>query len=91
MCSRSCRYFNPQVPCGTRHELGSWLDNLTANGHLYGARCELKKEENSLDALAKGIIKIHIYLAVPRLASEVDFVIEYDSSYIESALSEILA
>lgn len=72
-------------------ELGSWLDNLTANGHLYGARCELKKEENSLDALAKGIIKIHIYLAVPRLASEVDFVIEYDSSYIESALSEILA
>lgn len=72
-------------------ELGSWLDNLTANGDLYGARCELKKEENSLEALAKGIIKIHIYLAVPRLASEVDFVIEYDSSYIESALSEILA
>lgn len=72
-------------------EINSWLDNLTSNEHLYGARCELKREENRLEDLQKGIIRVHIYMAVPSLANEIDFLLEYDSNYVEAALSEILA
>ena len=33
-----------------------------------------------------GIIKIHIYLTPPSPAQEIDFVLEYDASYVAQAL-----
>ena len=34
-----------------------------------------------------GIIKIHIYMTPPSPAQEIDFTLEYDVSYVQSALT----
>ena len=34
-----------------------------------------------------GKIVLHVYLTPPSPAQEIDFVLEYDASYVESALS----
>lgn len=69
-------------------EVNIWLNGLAgdSSGALLGARCELKKEENPDDDLSAGIIRPHLYLAVPGPAQQIDFVLEYDTSYIKSLL-----
>ena len=37
--------------------------------------------------LMAGIVKIHVYMTPPSPAQEIDFVLEYDSSYVTSALT----
>ena len=43
------------------------------------------KEKFTKDLMA-GIIKIHIYMTPPSPAQEIDFILEYDTSYVTSAL-----
>ena len=43
--------------------------------------------ENLLTNLMAGKIVLHVYLTPPSPAQEIDFVLEYDASYVESALS----
>ena len=64
-----------------------WLGGLTGGGYLYGARCEMLAEENPLTSMLDGIITLHVYNAPPVPAQEIDFVIEYDVSYMETALA----
>ena len=64
-----------------------WLGGLTGGGYLYGARCEMLAEENPLTSLLDGIITLHIYNAPPVPAQEIDFILEYDVSYMETALA----
>ena len=64
-----------------------WLGGLTGGGYLYGARAEMLAEENPLTSLLDGIITLHIYNAPPVPAQEIDFILEYDVSYMETALS----
>ena len=63
-----------------------WLNGLVGSGYLLGARAEMLDGENSLENLMAGIIKIHIYMTPPSPAQEIDFVLEYDASYVTSAL-----
>ena len=63
-----------------------WLNGLVGSGYLLGARAEMLESENPLTSLMAGIIKIHIYMTPPSPAQEIDFVLEYDASYVESAL-----
>lgn len=65
-----------------------WLGGLTGGGYLYGARAEMLAEENPLTSLLDGIITLHIYNAPPVPAQEIDFILEYDVSYMETALAE---
>ena len=65
---------------------GIWLNGLVGAGYLLGARCEFSEAENPTTALMAGIIKIHIYLTPPSPAQEIDFVLEYDASYVAQAL-----
>ena len=44
-------------------------------------------EENPLTSLLDGIITLHIYNAPPVPAQEIDFILEYDVSYMETALA----
>lgn len=69
-------------------QINIWLNGLSnpSVGALLGARCELKSEENPEDDLAAGIIRPHIYLAVPGPAQVIDFIVEYDTSYVKSLL-----
>lgn len=64
-----------------------WLSGLSGGGYLYGARAELRAEENPLTSLLNGIITLHVYNAPPVPAQEIDFILEYDISYMETALT----
>ena len=39
-----------------------------------------------LTSLMAGKIKLHVYMTPPSPAQEIDFVLEYDASYVTSAL-----
>ena len=56
-------------------------------GYLLGARVEMQESENPVTDLMAGIVRIHIYMTPPSPAQEIDFTLEYDASYVESALS----
>lgn len=64
-----------------------WLAGLVGSEYLLGARAVMLESENPLTNLMAGIIKIHIYITPPSPAQEIDFTLEYDASYVESALA----
>ena len=64
-----------------------WLNGLTGRGYLLGGRVEMLDTENPLTDLMAGVIRLHVYLTPPSPAQEIDFTLEYDASYVESALS----
>lgn len=64
-----------------------WLGGLCGSGYLYGARAVMLAEENPLTSLLDGIITLHVYNAPPVPAQEIDFILEYDVSYMETALT----
>lgn len=63
-----------------------WLNGLKGSEYLLGARVEMKEEENPPEKLRAGILCIHIYMTPPSPAQEIDFILEYDASYVEQAL-----
>lgn len=63
-----------------------WLGGLVGAGYLLGARAVLLDSENPDTSLMAGIIHIHIYMTPPSPAQEIDFTLEYDASYVSSAL-----
>jgi hypothetical protein len=63
-----------------------WLNGLVGAGYLLGARVEMLDDENPLTNLMAGIIKLHVYMTPPSPAKQIDFVLEYDADYVESAL-----
>lgn len=64
-----------------------WLDGLHGSGYLLGARAEMLESENPELDLMDGIIRIHIYMTPPSPAQEIDFILEYDPSYVMEALA----
>lgn len=64
-----------------------WMNGLTGSGYLLGGRVEMLDSENPLENLMAGIIKFHVYMTPPSPAQEIDFVLEYDASYVRAALS----
>lgn len=61
-----------------------WLNGLVGAGYLLGARAVMLDGENPLENLMAGIIKLHIYMTPPAPAQEIDFVLEYDASYVSA-------
>ena len=64
-----------------------WLNGLTGSGYILGGRCEMLDAENPLTNLMAGIVKLHVFVTPPSPAQEIDFVIEYDTAYVTSALT----
>ena len=64
-----------------------WLSGLVGTERLLGARAEMIAEENNLLDLMAGILHIHIYITPPSPMQQCDFILEYDTSYVESALA----
>lgn len=64
--------------------LNIWLNGLMADEIIIGGRIEFLEEENSDTDLMAGKAKFHIYLTPPSPAKELDFVLEYDISYLEN-------
>lgn len=63
-----------------------WLGGLVGSGYLLGGRCEMIEDENPITDLMSGIIKLHVFITPPSPAHEIDFFLEYDPSYVQSAL-----
>ena len=63
-----------------------WMNGLKSQGHLLGGRCELLSEENPDADIMAGIIRPHIYMAVPGPAQQIDFIVEYDAEYMKTIL-----
>lgn len=65
----------------------NWLAGLVGSEYLLGARVEILDSENPMTDLMAGIVRIHIYMTPPSPAQEIDFVLEYDTDYVQSALA----
>ena len=66
--------------------VNTWLRGLTAEEKILGGRVELREEENTLTALMAGRAKFHISLTPPSPLQKLDFVLEYDVSYLQTSL-----
>lgn len=63
-----------------------WMNGLTGSGYILGGRVEYIAEENTDANLMAGLVKLHVYITPPSPMQELDFVLEYDASYVEAAL-----
>lgn len=63
------------------------INGMVGKGQLLGGRVEYRNEDNTEDDLINGKVKLRIFLAVPLPITEIEFVIEYDISYVTAALA----
>lgn len=64
--------------------LNIWLNGLMSEGKILGGRIEFLDEENTETDLMAGKAKFHIYLTPSSPAKELNFVLEYDTSYLDN-------
>lgn len=67
--------------------INDWLNSLTAEERILGGRVEFKEEENSETALMAGHAKFHIYLTPPSPLCKLEYVLEYDVSYLSGMMA----
>lgn len=67
--------------------INDWLNSLTAEEIIIGGRVELREEENSPTALMAGKAKFHIYITPPSPLQKMEYVLEYDVSYLSNLLA----
>lgn len=84
MWSKVDRGLKPRLVESVVQSLNIWLNGLTADEVILGGRIEFLEEENPTTDLMAGIAHFHIYLTPPSPAKELDFVLEYDVSYLET-------
>ena len=64
-----------------------WLNGLVGAGKLIGARAELLEGENPITDLMAGIMRVHLFITPASPAQEIDFLLEYDISYLTNLYS----
>lgn len=67
--------------------INDWLAAMVADEKIVGGRVELREDENSLTALMSGKAKFHIYITPPSPLRLMEYVLEYDISYLSSLLA----
>jgi phage tail sheath protein FI len=70
------------------NSLQLWLDGLTNQEALLGARIEFRHDENPTTEILNGHYVFHVYIAVPTPAEWLDFRIEYWVPYIQNLWPE---
>ena len=68
-------------------EVQQYLNGLTARGALLGGRIAFFEEENPTQNLLDGRIKFHLYLGCLIPARSIEFVLEYDTSYLATLMA----
>ena len=61
-----------------------WLNGLAARQFILGGRVEFLETENPTTDLMDGISRFHVYVTPPSPNREIDFILEYDPTYIET-------
>jgi hypothetical protein len=64
--------------------LNIWLNSLVNSGVSLGARVEFRQDENSDADLLNGHYKFHIYEAFPTPAEWIEFLLEFDITYLQT-------
>lgn len=64
-----------------------WLNGLTAEEKILGGRIEFLEEENNSTSLMSGKARFHIYVTPPSPAKQLDFILEYDVSYLSKLIA----
>ncbi len=59
-----------------------WLNGLQAAGYILGGRVEFLKSENPTTSLMDGKLSFHVFVTPPSPAEEIQFLLEYDPSYL---------
>lgn len=67
--------------------INDWLNGLAAEGKILGGNVVMDEKENPTTALMAGKVKYHIYLTPPSPLQKIDYVLEYDLSYLETAMA----
>ena len=65
-----------------------WLNSLVAGDYIIGGRVEFNSAENSAEDLMQGKVVFHVYFTPPSPMQEIDFLLEYDASYMSSVIGE---
>lgn len=78
------RKMTPRLAGAITDQINMWLNGLKNQGHLLGGRCEIVTEENPIADLTAGIIRPHFYIGVPGPVQTIDFIVEYDASYLSA-------
>lgn len=84
MWSKVDKKLNKRLIESVTQSINIWLNGLMAEEKILGGRVEFLEEENTTTDLLAGKAKFHIYLTPPSPAKELDFVLEYDVSYLEN-------
>ncbi|GHU42199.1 hypothetical protein FACS1894111_05720 [Clostridia bacterium] len=64
-----------------------WLNGLVSEEKILGGRVEFLASENPVIALMSGKAVFHIFLTPTSPMKEVEFILEYDPSYVAAALT----
>ncbi|WP_238649761.1 phage tail sheath family protein [Paenibacillus piscarius] len=75
---------NKRLIAAVTDSVNIWLNGLTASGALLGGRVEFLESENTQSDLMSGKITFHVYITPPGPAQEINFLIEYDASYLSA-------
>lgn len=67
--------------------VNDWLNSLTAEEKIIGGRVEFLETENTQTALASGKAKFHIYITPPSPLRLLEYVLEYDISYLSNLMT----
>ncbi len=85
--SKIDKKFNNRLIDSIVDSINIWLNGLVAEEKLLGGRIEFNESENTTTSLASGKATFHLFLTPPSPAKEMEFVLEYDMSYLTSALT----
>ena len=78
------RGLKPRLVESIVNSLNIWLNGLTGEEVILGGHIEFLENENPVTDLMAGIAHFHIYMTPPSPAKELEFVLEYDISYLQT-------
>lgn len=67
--------------------VNDWLNGLTSEEKILGGRVEFREDENTETALMAGKARFHVYLTPPSPMQKMEWVFEYDVSYLSALLA----
>lgn len=59
-----------------------WMNGLAADGAILGGRVEFRRDENPVTDLLNGKVKLHVFMAPPTPAEDIEWIVEFDVSYL---------
>ncbi|OBZ08927.1 phage tail protein [Bacillus sp. FJAT-27264] len=75
---------NKRLIAAVTDSVNIWLNGLTTSGALLGGRVEFLESENPNTSLMAGKVTFHVFITPPGPAQEINFLLEYDTTYLST-------